>query len=70
MQERFGDTVRNNHRAEGGVARGEALGRNDDVGNKVVLLSAEPGAETSVGADHLVRDEQHAVAVTDLTNLL
>ncbi len=52
------------------VARGDALRAGDDVGDVVVLLAAEPRTDATEGADHFVRDEQHAVAVADLAHLL
>jgi hypothetical protein len=68
LLEGFGDTVRNDHRTERGVPGGQALGAGDDVGHVVVLLTTEPGAKTTEGADHFVGDEQDAVAVTDATH--
>src|SRR5215204_6142146 len=51
---------------EGRVARGQALGHRDHVGLVAEALAAEHGAQPPEGADHLVRHEQHAVAVADL----
>ena len=63
--ERFGDAVRDNHGAQRGVARGDPLRAGDDVGHVVVLLGAEPGAQATESADHVVRHQQDAVTVTD-----
>src|ERR1700731_465779 len=70
FEEGLGQTVRDDHRAEGSVTSRNALGTGDDVGNEVVLLATEPGAKSPKGADHFVRDEDDAIPVTDGTDLL
>ncbi len=57
-------------RAERRVPASQALGDGDHVGQVAVALGAEVLAEAAEGADHLVRDEQHAVAVADLADPL
>ena len=42
----------------------------DDVRQVVVAVAGEHVAQSSEGADHLVRDEQDAVAIADLPHLL
>ena len=68
LEERLGEEVAADHRAERRVPAGEALGAGDDVGEVVVALAAEHGAEATERADHLVGHEQHAVAVADLAH--
>ena len=70
VQERLGDVVARDHRAERRVGRADALGGRDDVRLVAVAFAAEPVAETPPRADHLVGDQQHAVAVADLAHAL
>ena len=66
----LGDAVGRDHRAHRRVGRGQRLRRRDDVRHVVVALAAEVVAEPAPGADHLVGDQQHAVAVADLAHAL
>ena len=70
LHERLGDAVGGDHRPHRHVGRGERLGHRDDVGLVAVALAAEPVAEPAPGADHLVGDQQHVVAVADLAHAL
>ena len=70
VQERLGDVVAGDHRAQRRVGRGDALGGRDDVRLVAVALAAEPVPEPPPRADHLVGDQQHAVAVADLAHAL
>ena len=69
-EERLGEEVADDHRAEGRVATGQALGHRDHVGDVLVTLGAEHVPKTTERADHLVRDQQHTVAVADLSDPL
>jgi hypothetical protein len=66
----LGDAVRDNHGADGRVARTETLGAADDVRHVVVLFATEPGAQAPEGADDFVGHENHAVAIADLAHRL
>ena len=68
VEERLHQPVAGDHGPERGVAAGEPLGHGDDVGLVPVADGAEVLAQPAEGADHLVGDEQHAVAVTDLAD--
>ena len=70
LAERLHQPVADQHAAERGVAGGHALGEGDDVGLVAVTLRAEVVAQPAERADHLVGDEQHAVAVADLPDPL
>ena len=70
VHERLGDVVTGDHCAERRVCRGDALGGGDHVGLVAVALGAEPVADAPPRADHLIGDQQHAVAVTDLAHAL
>ena len=70
LEERLGEEVATDDRAERRVAAGEPLGTGDDVGEVVVAFAAEHRAEAPERADHLVGHEQHAVAVADLAHPL
>ena len=59
---------RGDHRAEGRVAGGDALGAGDDVRLVAVPLRAEHVAEPAERADHLVADQEHVVLVADLAD--
>jgi hypothetical protein len=61
--EDLGDLGADEGGAHGGVAGGDALGDGDDVGAGAVAVAAEPLAEAAERGDHLVGDEQEAVAV-------
>ena len=52
------------------VGRGQPLGDGDDVRAVAEALAAEVVAEPAPGADHLVGDHQHVVAVADLAHPL
>ena len=69
-EERLGEEVATDHRAERRVAAGESLRARDHVGQVVVALAAEHRAEPPERADHLVGHEQHAVPVADLAHAL
>jgi hypothetical protein len=49
---------------------GERLGHGHQVGLEAVSLRTEVLTEPSPGADHLVRDQQHVVAIADLADSL
>jgi hypothetical protein len=68
VRERLEHAVRGDHRAHRDIRRSERLGGGDDVGLIAVALASEPVAEPAPGADHLVGDEQHVVAVADLSH--
>ena len=70
MEERLHQPVGGDHRAERGVAGGDALRAGDHVGLVAVALGAEHVAEPAVRADHLVADQQHVVLVADLADPL
>ena len=70
LQEGLHEAVRGDHRPERRIPRGQALGHRDDVGLVVVAQRPEPVAEAPEGADDLVGDEEHAVAVADLAHAL
>ena len=70
VHERLGDPVGGDHRAHRRVGRRQALGGRDDVRQVVVALRAEVVTEPAPRADHLVGDQQHAVAVADLAHPL
>ena len=69
-QERLGQPVRHDHRAQRDVSAGEPLGAGDDVGLVAVPRRAEVLAEPAERADHLVGDQQHVVPVADLPDPL
>ena len=68
--ERGEDAVGGDHGAHRRVGGGEALRGRDDVGLVAVAPGAEPVAEPAPGADDLVGDQQDAVLVADLADLL
>ena len=70
VQERLGDVVGGDHRAQRRVGRGDALRRRDHVRLVVEAFAAEPVPEPAPRADHLVGDQQHPVAVADLAHAL
>ena len=70
VQERLHQPVGGDHRAERGVAGGDALGAGDHVGLVAVALGAEHVAQPAEGADDLVADQQHVVLVADLADPL
>ena len=70
VPERLEDPVGRDHRADGGVARGHALGAGDDVRLVAEAVGAEEVADPAERADHLVGDEQHVVLVADLADPL
>ena len=70
LEERLGDAVGRDDRAERRVRRRDALRGRDEVGLVVVALRAEPLAEPAPRADDLVGDHQHVVAVADLAHPL
>jgi len=70
LQERLGDVVARDHRAERRVGRRDALGRRDHVRLVAEAFAAEHVADAPPRADHLVGDQQHAVAVADLAHAL
>ena len=70
LHERRGDPVGGDHPAHRHIGGGERLGDGHDVGLVAVALAAEPVAEPAPGADHLVGDQQHVVAVADLAHAL
>ena len=70
VHERLGDVVAGDHRAERRVGGADALGGRDHVGLIAVAFAAEPVPEPAPRADHLVGDQQHAVAVADLAHAL
>ena len=69
-EERLDDPVAHRQRAQRRVPAGQALGHGDHVRHVVVALGAEEVPEATPGADHLVGDEQDAVAVADLADPL
>src|SRR6266545_2456497 len=70
LQEGLHQEVPADHPAHRGVPAGQALGEGDDVGLVAVAVGAEPVPEPAEGADDLVGDQQHAVAVADLADPL
>ena len=54
--------------AEGHVAARDPLGHGDEIGLDVEVLEAEPFARPAEAADHLVDDEEDAVAGADLAD--
>ena len=62
--------VGGDHRAHRRVGRGQRLRHGDDVGDVAEAFAAEAVAEPAPGADHLVGDHQHVVAVADLAHPL
>ena len=70
LHERLGDAVVGDHRAHRRVGRGQRLGDGDDVRLVAEAFAAEVVAEPAPGADHLVGDHQHVVAVADLAHAL
>ena len=54
--------------AERDVAAGNALGKLHDVGLDAVVLEPEPLARSSEARDHLVRNQQHVMAIADLAD--
>ena len=57
-------------RADRRVAAAEPLGDRHQVGADALLLAGVQGAGAAHAAHHLVKDEQHAVAVADLAHAL
>ena len=70
VEERLRHAVRHDHGAHRRVGRGDALGGGDQVRHDAEAVDAEVVAEPAPGADHLVRDQQHVVAVADLAHAL
>ena len=62
--------IADDHAAHRHVGRGQGLRDGDDVRLVAVALAAEVVAEAAPGADHLVRDQQDVIAVTDLPHAL
>jgi hypothetical protein len=60
------DRVLHHHAAERHRARGDPLGERDQVGLDAEVLRGERLAEASPPGDHLVHDQQDAVARADL----
>src|SRR5919197_2135571 len=58
------------HRSEGDVARVDALGDGDDVGDDVPVLTGEPATGPPEAGHDLVENEQDAVPVADLADRL
>ena len=65
-----GDRVGGDQGAHRRVGRGQRLGDGDDVGHVAEAFAAEVVAEPAPGADHLVGDHQHVVAIADLAHAL
>ncbi len=70
LHEGLGDPVGGDQRPHRRVGGGERLGDGDDVGQVAEAVAAEVVAEAAPGADHLVGDQQHVVAVADLADPL
>ncbi len=70
LHERLGDLVGGDHRAHRRVGRGEPLGDRNQVRGVAEAFAAEVVAEPAPGADHLVGDHQHVVAIADLAHPL
>ena len=60
------DRLRDHDAAERQIARRDALGEGDDVGQHVPVLEREPLAGPAEAGDDLVGDEEHVVLVADL----
>ena len=70
LHERLGDAVGGDQRPHRRVGGGDRLRHRDDVGDVLEAVAAEVVAEPAPGADHLVGDHQHVVAVADLAHPL
>jgi hypothetical protein len=70
LEERLHQPVLGDHRAQRGVAGGDALGAGDHVGLVAEPLGAEHVAEPAEGTDDLVGHHEHVVLVTDLAHPL
>ena len=70
LRERLEEAVAGDHRADGGVAGGHALGAGDDVGHVAEVVAREHRADPAERADHLVGHQQHVVLVADLAHPL
>src|SRR5215470_10585600 len=70
LQVRLHQPVADHHSAQRRVTRSDALGEGDDVGRVAVPLASEHVTQPAEGADHLVRNHQHAVLVADLAYAL
>ena len=70
LEERGGDGVAGDDGADRGVGGGEALRGEDHVRADVVEVGGEPRADAAEAGDHLVGDEQDAVAVADRADAL
>ena len=66
--ERLADAVADRDRAQRRVAAADALAHREDVGHHAPVVDREVLAGASEPGDHLVHDEQHAVAVADLAD--
>ncbi len=56
------------HRADRLVSSAEALGDGDDVRRDAFLLAGEKRPRAPASAHHLVKDQQHAMAIADLAD--
>ena len=64
--ERLEDLVSDDCRAERHVSAGDALGEGDDVRAHAPVLMREHATGAAKAGDHLVENQQHAVAIADL----
>ena len=64
------DLALHEHRAHRDDAVGDALGGGHDVGRDAEIVGGERRAEAAEAGDDLVEDQQDAVLVADLAQLL
>ena len=64
------NAVATNHAAQRNHTVGHALGEVQHVGHNAVIVGAEVGAHAAKAGDHLVKNQQNAVLVADLTKTL
>ena len=62
-EERLEDRFRSEGGCERHVTAGETLGQREEIGHRPLLLEGEHPAGASEAGHHLVRDEEHAVAI-------
>ena len=58
------------HTAQRNDAIGHAFGKVEHVGHHTVIVGAEVGAHAAKACDHLVKNKQNAVLVTNFTQAL
>ena len=65
LDQDLGHPVAHQHPAQRHIARGDALGKGDQVGLDAEQLGAEPAPQAAETADDFIGDEQDAVLVAD-----